>query len=250
MTTASDRNEKPQTRLYLDQSLGLGVAIDLTADHAHFLGRVLRLQVGATLSLFNGRDGEWLATISDLGKRSASVTLVKQARPQPSIDPGPTLLIPPIKKARADWLVEKATELGVAEIQPVLTERTAVRDVNLTRWRKITIEAAEQCERLDLPRLKPLSPLFETLQSYADHRLLLAAERADAPTISPETLADFPKIALLIGPEGGFAPAELDALCELPFVHAISLGQRILRAETAALAGLTLIQASAGALSR
>ncbi|MBV6632971.1 MAG: 16S rRNA (uracil(1498)-N(3))-methyltransferase [Alphaproteobacteria bacterium] len=242
----SDPSIKPATRLFVEPELAAGATIELAADQAHFLGRVLRLQAGANLCLFNGRDGEWLAVIDDIGKRSASLRATEQRRAQPTGPAGPILIIPPIKKARADWLVEKATEMGVSAIHPVLTERTSVRDVNLDRWRKITIEAAEQCERLDLPSLQPLSRLFQALERLRDHNdVLWAAERLEAPPITAGLVADFSSLALLIGPEGGFAPAELDALAELPFVHAISLGPRILRAETAALAGLTLLQASA-----
>lgn len=244
----SEHASKSATRLFVDQPLSQGGQIELGSDHAHFLGRVLRLQAGAAIAVFNGKDGEWLATIDELGKRSASLGLASQLRAQPDNQTGPTLIIPPIKKARADWLVEKATELGVAAIQPVLTERTAVRDVNLDRWRKITIEAAEQCERLDLPTLMPLTPLFKALDGFKDgYQVLWAAERHDAPAIHPDVAAKKLPLALLIGPEGGFAPSELDGLGELPFVQAVNLGPRILRAETAALAGLTLIQAMAEA---
>ena len=166
---------------------------------------------------------------------------------QPVTAHGPHLIMPPIKKARADWLVEKATELGVAAITPVVTEHTAVRDVKRERWRKITIEAAEQCERLTLPTLVDPQPLGQCLEQWpVDQPLFVATERLSAPLLT-QAVTQTAAHAILVGPEGGFSSAELDQFGKLPFVHMISLGPQVLRAETAALAALAILNASAGA---
>ncbi len=243
MSTSPSRTSTDlATRLHVEEDLQQGEPVPLSSDRAHFLGRVLRLAPGAELALFNGRDGEWRAEITAISKRDASVTPTVLERPQPVLSSALTLIIPPIKKNRADWLIEKATELGVTAIQPVLSEHTSVRDVKLDRWRKITVEAAEQCERLDLPEILPLTPLATVLKNWdSADRLLIAAERGTTVPLRQATLPAG-NLALLIGPEGGFSSTELDLFTELPFADRISLGPRILRAETAALSALAIVQ--------
>lgn len=229
------------TRLFVEPDLATDMPVPLAADKAHFLGRVLRLAESDVIGLFNGRDGFWRARIAELGKRQAVLVPEQQLAPQPAVRRAPMLVMPPIKKARADWLIEKATELGVARIQPVITEYTAIREVNVERWRKITIEAAEQCERLDLPVIEPIKPLAAFLREWPRAEALhVAVERAAAVSL-PEAATKSPIAAILIGPEGGFAAAELDDFAKLPFLHDVSLGTQVLRAETAAIAALAAL---------
>jgi 16S rRNA (uracil1498-N3)-methyltransferase len=205
---------------------------------ARYLGTVMRQAPGDPLRLFNGRDGEWRARIVTIGKRGALLaceTLLRAQAPEPDL----WLLLSIIKREALEWAVEKATELGAAEIHPVITARSQPARPNPDRLRAIATEAAEQCERLTVPLIHPPRPLDAALRDWPPERRLIAAiERgADAPP-APETGAG----ALLIGPEGGFDPRELDAMRRLPFLVPASLGPRILRAETAAIVGLALLQ--------
>jgi 16S rRNA (uracil1498-N3)-methyltransferase len=240
------------TRLYLDEDLGEGRTLGLDHARAHFLRSVLRLSRGAELALFNGRDGEWLARLDGLGKGWASLVVERRLRAQDTV-PDLWLVFAPIKRARLDFLVEKATELGVARLQPVMTQYTAVARVNTERLAANAREAAEQCERLSLPEVGTPKRLFDILADWpAERRLLLCAESGAARPIA-EVLSDqaaesaAPRpAAVMTGPEGGYAPAELDALRKLPFVTLIGLGPRVLRADTAALAALACWQAVLG----
>lgn len=240
-----------QTRLHTGESLAAGVAVTLPKGQAHYLRSVLRMSLGDRLALFNGRDGEWLAEISDLGKGSALVTPLDQLRPQA---PGPDLwlVFAPLKHARIDYLAEKATELGVSALCPVFTQRTIVSRVNEERLLTNAIEAAEQSERLSVPEVLPARRLEAVLADWpANRRLLVCDETGGGRPISEAlsgVLADnvAGRNAVLIGPEGGFTETELDGLRKLPFVTAISLGPRVLRADTAALAALACFQAIAG----
>jgi len=191
--------------------------------------------------LFNGRDGEWAARIEGFGKGWCSLAVTDRTRAQTQ-GPQRWLLFAPIKRARQDFLVEKATELGVTRLQPVLTARTEVRRVNAERLRATTREAAEQCERLDLPQIAEARDLDAVLAGLdGGIRVLLCAERADAPPVWQAAGSRPGGLAALVGPEGGFTPQELDRLRQLPFVVPVSLGPRILRAETAALAVLARV---------
>jgi 16S rRNA (uracil1498-N3)-methyltransferase len=210
----------------------------LDEPRARYLGTVMRRGVGDRLRLFNGHDGEWQARITTLGKRGALAEAEVLLRPQ-APEPDHWLLLSIIKREALEWAVEKATELGVAEIHPIVTARSQPARPNPDRLRAIATEAAEQCERLTVPVIHPPRPLDAALRDWPDGRRLIAAiERGtDAPP-APETGA----AALLIGPEGGFDPKELDAMRRLPFLVPASLGPRILRAETAAITGLALLQ--------
>lgn len=234
-------------RLFVDQDLADGGAFALEPDQAHYLRNVMRRSEGDALRLFNGRDGEWSAAMSYDGKRGVAVSLGRHLRPQtPPRDLA--LLFAPLKKARTDFLIEKATELGVSRFLPVTTRHAETARVNVGRLRATAVEAAEQCERLEIPEFEPLRPLPEVLADWPQDRpLLLCAERTDAPPIA-DVLENGKKSAfsLLIGPEGGFASDELDQIAALPFVTATSLGPRILRAETAVVAALAVMQAVAG----
>jgi 16S rRNA (uracil1498-N3)-methyltransferase len=235
-------------RLFVAADLVTGAAIELDAGQQHYLTNVLRLAAGAAVLLFNGRDGEWLGRIAESGRRTVRVELVERKRAQ-AVGLDLWLLFAPIKKTRLDFLVEKATELGVSELRPVLTQRTVVERLRLDRLAATAIEAAEQCERLTVPAIREAVRLADIGKAWpADRRLFLCDERGEAAPMV-EALATFKgqePLAVLTGPEGGFAESELDALRNLPFVTPVGLGPRILRAETAALAALAVIQAVAG----
>ena len=237
----------PRTRLFVPDDLGPGARVGLSEPHAHYLKHVLRLGPGAPVALFNGRDGEWAAAIEGFGKGGGAVTVATQLRGQDR--PADLWLVfAPIKRARLDFLVEKATELGADVLQPVITERTQVERVNLDRMRANTVEAAEQTERLTVPELREPQPLERVISAWpAGRRLLLCDESGSSPPIGEQLLKEKPgPWAALTGPEGGFAERELDGLRKLPFVCAVGLGPRVLRADTAALAALAVLQALRG----
>ena len=238
---------KIEARLFTEAALSTGASIELAAEQAHYLRSVLRLKEGATITLFNGRGGEFAASIAALSRGRCMVALGEQTREQgPEADLW--LIFAPIKRARIDYLVEKATELGVSALFPVMTRYTTVERVNLERLRANAIEAAEQSERLSVPLIHAPQPLDALLARWATpRRLMLCDETATAPPVAAALKAQKPgPWAVLVGPEGGFHESELDALRKLPFVCPVSLGPRILRADTAALAGLALVQALLG----
>ena len=239
---------EPRTRLHVvidDLMAGASVALD--ASQAHYLKNVLRLELGAPVALFNGRDGEWRAVIEGFGKGTCALKVEQRTREQ-TPEPDLWLVFAPVKRARIDFLVEKATELGVSALQPVLTERTQVERVNLDRLRANVREAAEQTERLTLPEVRVPLALARALELWpAGRRLLLCDESGTSPDIVSALHAEQPGVwGVLTGPEGGFTQRELDALRNLPFVCAIGLGPRVLRADTAALAALAVFQALLG----
>jgi 16S rRNA (uracil1498-N3)-methyltransferase len=247
------------TRLFVDQPLGTGRTVGLDQQQAHYLRAVLRLSSGTELALFNGRDGEWRARIDALGKGWASLSVQQQRRAQRP-EPDLWLAFAPIKRARLDFMVEKACELGAARLLPVFTQNTDVARVNCERLRSNCREAAEQSERLTVPEVAEPTGLRALLDAWpAERHLLLGAESGAAPPVAealarardraggraavPASAAPW---AVLVGPEGGFTEAELDALTKLPFVTAAGLGPRVLRADTAAIALLACWQAWLG----
>lgn len=214
-----------------------GAELALTPAQAHHLGTVLRRAAGAELRVFNARDGEFSATLATLKRDRGALTLGPRLR-APAPEPELRLLIAALKREAMDWAVEKATELGATLIQPVLTRRCVAMVVNVERLAAIARAASEQCERLSLPEVPPARPLHAVLDSWDGAPLIVAAERREA---APLHLLASRAAALLTGPEGGFDRAELDDLARRPFVSLASLGPRILRAETAAVAGLGAI---------
>jgi len=231
-----------KARLYVTDALGAGGSVMLADDQAHYLRHVLRLEAGQAVALFNGRDGEWRAVIAEAGKKGVRLDLAAQLRPQPAATADIWLCFAPIKQGRIEMIVEKATELGTAHLLPVITRRTQMQKVNVERLAAHAREAAEQCERLDVPEVAQAVTLEKLLQHWPqDRRLFVCAERSDAPSLLAAARGDGP-CALLVGPEGGFAPEELQQIAILPQVVTVSLGPRILRAETAAIAALAILQ--------
>jgi 16S rRNA (uracil1498-N3)-methyltransferase len=236
---------KTITRLFTSTPLAAGQPVALSAAQSHQLLHVQRAREGDAVALFNGRDGEWLASLS-LGKRSVTAIIESKLREQES-SPDIWLFFAPIKHARLDFLIEKATELGVAVLQPVITERTQIARVAPEKLFETAREAAEQCERLDVPLVEAAIPLAKLLENWQPaRRLFVCAEAGVAVAATEAFAAHTGPAAILIGPEGGFAPAELALFADYPFVTPISLGPRILRAETAAITALAIWQSVAG----
>jgi 16S rRNA (uracil1498-N3)-methyltransferase len=240
-------------RLYVDAPLAAGAAIPVDAARGHYLRNVLRREKGASVLLFNGRDGEWLAEIEVLAKSGTRLAVQRQTVAQRR-GPDLWLVFAPLKRERIDLLAEKATELGCRRLQPIFTQHTAVSRVNLERLAAHVMEAAEQTERLDLPEVAEPRRFGELMESWpADRRIILCAEAGAAAPIA-EALAGLPRptalqeipYAVMTGPEGGFASSELDHLRKLPFVTPVGLGPRVLRADTAAIAALACWQALLG----
>jgi 16S rRNA (uracil1498-N3)-methyltransferase len=234
-------------RLYVEAALMRGERVAPGAGQTHYLLHVMRAKRGDALRLFNGRGGEWRARIEEIGKRGCLLACETQTAPQTEV-PDLWLVFAPIKKTPADYVVQKATELGVGVLQPVLTRRTIVRRVNLERMRANAIEAAEQSGRLGVPEVRPPVELAALLSSWpTERRILFCDEAGGAPPIA-EALRGAAKgpWAVLTGPEGGFDPDERSSLRALPGVAPVTLGRRILRADTAALAALAVWQSQVG----
>jgi len=230
-------------RLFVDQSLNEGVTLTLDGAQAHYLGNVMRLKTGDPVRLFDDRTGEWIAEVADAGKRNVMLRLTAKLRAREDV-PDLWLLFAPIKKGPIDWLIEKATELGAARLQPVITHRTIVDRLNLDRLRANMIEAAEQCDRTALPELHEPIKLPALLKDWEESRMLLFADETGGLPIA-EIARPGPS-AILIGPEGGFTPDERATIRATPGATAISLGPRILRAETAAAAAISAWMSAAG----
>jgi 16S rRNA (uracil1498-N3)-methyltransferase len=227
-------------RLFISSSLALGIEVPGTSAHAHYLGNVMRCQSGDRLRVFNEQSGEWEAEIILL-RRSEVVFRPLALLRAPAAEPDFWLCFALLKRHRTDMVVEKATELGVSRLVPVITARTNADHVNLDRLNAIAIEAAEQCERLAVPVIDQPQKLGQLLSGWpAERGLAVADERRTAPLAGGSQAVG----ALLIGPEGGFAETELETILARPFVTRVSLGARLLRAETAAIAGLALLLAS------
>jgi len=232
-------------RLYVVAPLTQGGDIILPKDQGHYLARVLRRAVGDQVRLFNGRAGEYLASISHISKRETVLSIGEQISTL-TLSPDIWLLFAPIKHKRNVFIVEKATELGVSLLQPVITARTTSK-INMDKMHAHIIEAAEQTERLDLPHVREALKLERILENWDANRALVFADEAGEAKPAAAALAKIKApAAILIGPEGGFTADERDILRAKPYVTPISLGPRILRADTAALAGLVLWQALSG----
>jgi 16S rRNA (uracil1498-N3)-methyltransferase len=234
-------------RLYVEHALADGASLTLEGAQANYLVAVLRLGPGEQVKLFDDCSGEWLGEIVEAGKKRVTLTLLAKLREREAM-PDLWLLFAPIKRGRIDWIAEKATELGVARLVPVLTRRTIVDRVNSERLRAHMVEAAEQCERTALPELAEPVRLTDLLRDWPAERALLFADETGGEPLA--SVAGPGAAALLIGPEGGFTPEEGEAIRALPSARAVSLGPRILRADTAAAAAVAVWMASAGDWSR
>ena len=234
-------------RLFLDADLRAGAEISLGRDQANYVRNVLRLPAGAPVLVFNGRDGEWLAALHDTGRRAVALRVESQTRPQ-TVPGKLTYAFAPLKHARLDYMVQKAVEMGAASLAPVITRHTQVARVNLERMRANVIEAAEQCGVLSIPPVHEPQPFDRWLAALApDNTLVFCDEEAEIadPVEALRRAPDAP-VTLLIGPEGGFEEAERRVLLSRTGVVRLSLGPRILRADTAAVAALALVQAVRG----
>lgn len=239
---------RAKTRLFVDAALAKGTAVDLSPDQARYLGGVLRMVPGDAVDVFNGCDGEWRTRIMDLKKGRGSLCIEASLRTQVP-ESGPWLAFAPLKKTATDFVIEKATELGVERLLPVLSAYTQTARVNVERLAANAREAAEQCGRLSVPAVDDAVALPALLAAWPPERRLLVMDETGAGTPIAEAVAALGRgaaLGVLVGPEGGFAASELDALSKLSFVTRVGLGPRILRAETAAMAALSCVQAWAG----
>ena len=240
----------PGIRLYVDLPLSEGADIRLSRDQAHYLRNVMRVDLGSAVKLFNGRDGEWRATVRTLDKRQASLSVAERLRAQ-SASADLWLVFAPVKRARIDFIAQKAAELGVSALWPVMTRYTDVTRVNADRLAANAVEASEQCARLDVPAVFDTERLDKALDGWPkERRILLCDETAAGTPIADmlSSLADrMPEPwAVVVGPEGGFAEAELARLHGMPNVVRVGLGDRLLRADTAAVAAIACWQAILG----
>jgi 16S rRNA (uracil1498-N3)-methyltransferase len=235
-------------RLFVDAPLSRGASVDLAADHVHYMRAVMRQREGDRFHVFNGADGEWTAELTVLGKKAGAARIHERIREQTSV-PDLWLAFAPIKGARLDFVVQKATELGAAVLQPVLTERTVVRNLNLERLRANAVEAAEQCECLSVPEIREPQTLRNLLGGWpAERGLIWCDEGGDRPALDTLESVKGQGTAwgILTGPEGGFSDTERALIQAQKAALPISLGPRIMRADTAAVAAMALFQATLG----
>lgn len=249
-------------RLHHDGPLAAGGVAALTQEQAHYLRNVLRREAGAEVSLFNARDGEYAARLSEIGKKGARAAIEALSR-RPETEPDIQLLLSPVKRAAMEMMIQKGTELGAGAFIPVLTDRTNADRVRTERLQAIALEAAEQCGRLSVPPVKEPARLAETLLHWDRERTLFFCDEAGddpskewggrhgraAPMLEAIAARGAGPASIVIGPEGGFSPEERAWLRALPFVVPVTLGPRILRADTAAIVALALWQAEAGDLA-
>lgn len=239
---------RAKTRLFVDAALAGGAAVELSPDQSRYLGGVLRMAPGDAVDVFNGRDGEWRTRI-DVLRKSRCVLAAETCLRAQTPERGPWLAFAPLKKTATDFVIEKATELGVERLMPVVSAYTQSARVNVERLAANAREAAEQCGRLTVPAIDDAVPLAALLADWPSARRLLVMDETGAGTPIADAVAAEQRgaaLGVLVGPEGGFAPSELDALSKLSFVTRVGLGPRILRAETAAMAALSCVQAWAG----
>ena len=228
-------------RLFVDHTLGEAQSVPLNKDQAHYIFSVMRKSIGETILIFDGNNGEWEASIEEISKKGGVLFCIKQTKPQ-IMPPDLWLFFSPLKKVRTDFIVEKATELGVAKIIPVQTEHTNADRIKLSRLSAHAIEAAEQCGGTYIPKIEELQKINEVLENFPpDRKLLFCDEKLQSSEVNLENLKKG-KWAILVGPEGGFSEIERNFLKGLKFTFSISLGPRILRADTAAITAISLWQ--------
>ena len=243
----AERYDFHTQRLFVEQSLIASNAVELDRAQSNYLLNVLRMKEGSEVLLFNGRDGEWLGKLEPTGRKSCQILPIRQLRQQP--EPYDLVyLFAPLKLARLDYMVQKAVEMGAGILQPVLTQYTQVTKLKMDRISANALEAAEQCGILSIPQVKPLIKLTDLLADWDSSRTIIHCDEIDEGITTVETLESVKPgpLAILIGPEGGFSPQERELLLSRSFVTPISLGPRILRADTAAIAAMALVQAVIG----
>jgi 16S rRNA (uracil1498-N3)-methyltransferase len=240
-----------RVRLFVNEALKKDASIAVRGMQCHYLVHVMRIRAGDRIALFNGEDGEWQASVKQARKNGCVLDIGDELRPQEA-EIGPWLAFAPLKKTRTQFVIEKATELGVSRLLPVFTDHTSTERVNLQRLRAYAVEAAEQCDRLTVPKVMEPSDLNDLAADWPDDRRLLVMDCRGGGTPLLDVLSAIGVLVaerrqqppgLLVGPEGGFTAAELDDLAALPFATTVALGSRILRAETAALSALACWQA-------
>ncbi len=246
-TDGMAENLKRNPRMYVESGLGAGSTISCEKAQAHYLLNVMRLRDGSIVRAFNGRDGEWACKIAEASKKSCALKPVSQTRQQSAL-PDIHYLFAPLKHARLDYIVQKATEMGCSQIRPVTTAHTNASRVKLERMQANAVEAAEQCNLLGVPVIGEATSLEKVLVSWsAERRLIFCDEGAEiAPPLQALAALTPGPLAVLIGPEGGFSLDERARLHGLPFVTAVSLGPRIMRADTAGVAAMALVQSALG----
>lgn len=234
-------------RIFCDKPLRAGENLEPAADQSHYLLNVLRLRAGAEILVFNGQDGEWRATVEPIGRKKVTLRLSKRERPQTAA-PDLIFCFAPLKTGRLDYLVQKAVEMGAGVIQPVITQHTQVANIGTRRMKANIIEAAEQCGVLSVPDYREAVKFDSLLSAWQPQRQLLFCDEAEDTDNPLDTLSELKggQFGLIVGPEGGFSDDERRTLRNLPFVTAIPLGPRILRADTAAVAALAIVQATVG----
>lgn len=248
MDTNDRAGKGRRVRLFVDAPFAAGAELLLARAQAHYLGNVMRLKSGDRLAIFNGRDGEWRAAIAEMRRENCTLVAETETRPQQAAT-GPVLVFAPLKPARSAMLIEKACELGVSEFWPIFTQHSQSRRIKLDRYYAHAVEAAEQCGRMDVPPVRPLASLEKLLGAWPSARRLLFCDEAGGPPALDILRAAPPALsAILVGPEGGFSSQERTLITSCPFCVPVSLGPRILRAETAAVAVLSLWQATLGDL--
>ncbi|MEZ0224616.1 MAG: 16S rRNA (uracil(1498)-N(3))-methyltransferase [Alphaproteobacteria bacterium] len=239
-------DNKNLLRLFVSrETLSRGENHALSEGQIHYLRNVMRLEMGGHLRAFNGRNGEWRAEVTELSKKKAIITFIEKIREQ-TATPELEILASPVKKEAFDFMVEKATELGATRFRPIICDHTVIHRANEARLQALSTEAAEQCERLDIMEITPLEGLANVLNTTwpADRKLIFCVERASAPPILSAVEAHIKRpLSILIGPEGGFSDSEVKVISTLPFAIPVSLGPRILRAETALIAAVACVQA-------
>lgn len=234
-------------RLFVEADLSAGSAIPASREQSNYLLNVLRMREGSPVLLFNGRDGEWLASIGPKGRKECLLVCGRQTRPQPSAS-HLRYLFAPLKQARLDYMVQKAVEMGTGILQPVITQHTQVARINPDRMQANAIEAAEQCGILSIPVIREPEKLDRLIANWDEETALIFCDESAGSDDPLQSLAKLRgrQAAVLIGPEGGFSAVERELLRQQPFVTPIGLGPRILRADTAAVAALALVQAAIG----
>ena len=229
-----------QIRLFVETPLSVGATVSLKAEQAHYLRNVLRTEIGTELFVFDGKNGEFAAVLSSLGKKDGQIQICRRLREQPA-KRDVSLYFSPLKKDCTELVAEKATELGATRIVPVITEYTSVKRVNTERLRLIVVEACEQCRRLDVPEVEEPVTLAELLAGQDETKpLLFHLDETGRGKKAKELFGDLTSAAFLIGPEGGFSDKERALIANTPNTAGMDLGERILRAETAAVAALSL----------